>query len=182
MTKQFSFETNILGVRKSIYFTAVEENGFIRTSDFRPDILIKSAIINVVNWEAENEFVLDCRLYASKTEEVSLWTKINPNINNPFIIHYNSLELLTIEHIKKFNRIYFNDLMIYLDVFAFFLRSSGFPEDWIKNKYLSVLKVIIDQMGNFCLCSITGLPFRLTPMYKKIANETGNISLETLFS
>lgn len=170
MNKQFSFLIKVKGVIGKYSFVAPVENGFVITNYFCPNPLIigessfLSQIATPQQGESEGEFVQDCQNIVNKSNEIC-------DDDVMFCLGQGLFSVVT-AHINRCGRLLFQDLLLYMDCFAYLLKAVGYAEADIKHAYLFITKKIVDITNQYVKDSHTLLPFRVTNTYRILCRLT----------
>jgi len=77
-------------------------------------------------------------------------------------------------HINRCGRLLFQDLLLYMDCFAYLLKATGYADSEIKRVYPIIAKQIVDLTSQYVKDSHTLIPFQVTNIYKilcRLANQ-----------
>ena len=172
MNKQFTFSIKKNGFLQRCSFYAPSEGGFVITNNYCPNALIigegsfLSQFVTPQNGEAEDEFVQDCQNIVNKSNTI--------NDNDVFFCLGQGLFSVVSAHINRCGRLLFQDLLLYMDCFAYLLKATGYADSEIKRVYPIVTKQIVDHTSQYVKDSHTLVPFIATNIYKilcRLANQ-----------
>lgn len=159
-TRNFCFETSINGVHKDLYVKVPVKNGTLITCKYCPqDLLIEDvSFIKVVNGEGINEFILDC-------QKQCLGMRVAGCNVSKFDAHMAGLMISVNNHISRYGRLIFGDLLNYMDCFALLMEADGFSDSEIRNSYPQIVRAIVEQYLDYIYItpgtnSIQGKPIR----------------------
>jgi hypothetical protein len=172
MNKQFTFSIRKNGYLQRCSFTAPVESGYVITNNYCPNALIigegsmLSQIAIPQNGETENEFIQDCQNIVNKSNTIS--------DDDVFFCLGQGLMNVVSNHINRCGRLLFQDLLIYMDCFAYLLKAAGYADSEIKRVYPIITKQIVDLTNQYIKDSHTLVPFQVTNIYKilcRLANQ-----------
>lgn len=163
MNKQFSFSILINGSFRVCNFEIATENGFVITNYYCPKSLLigeseLSQMMTPLNGESEMEFIHDCQNIVNKANSKPKY--------NIFSCFEQALSTVIDEHINRCGRLIFGDLLLYVDCFAYLLKSVGFMDADIKRYYPCVVKRIVDSKYQYVKESQTLMPIQSTNLYQ----------------
>ena len=164
MNKQFTFSIKKNGFQQRCSFSAPVEGGYVITNNYCPNALIVgegtllSQIAVPQNGESEAEFIQDCQNIVNQSNTIS--------DNDVFFCLGQGLFAVVAAHINRCGRLLFQDLLLYMDCFAYLLKATGYADSEIKRVYPIVTKQIVDQASMHVKDSHTLVPFRVTNIYK----------------
>jgi len=164
MDKQFSFFIKVKGSLGRYFFTAPAENGFVITNKYCPNALLVgegsmfSQIVIPQSGESEYEFVNDCQNIVNKSNTI-------PDDDVFFCLGQGLMSVVS-DHINRCGRLLFQDLLLYMDCFAYLLKATGYADSAIKGAYPVVAKQIVEVTRQYVKDSHTLLPFHNTNIYQ----------------
>ena len=82
----------------------------------------------------------------------------------PLDIHIAGLMATVMDHLARFHRIMFNDLLMYIDCFALLLEADGFESQEIRRIYPQITKSITDLYPEFVFDNYLTAPFTASPL------------------
>lgn len=164
----FSFMFQKPGVYKNISFNAPTQNGFVQTNAFCPNELITgsnpfAAFMTPISGESELEFRNDCQNQinaACKSFKTDLWQA-----------HIDGLNTVVNAHIQRCGRLIFNDLLIYVDCFAYLMKAHGYSESDIRYQYPRIVKQIVNQKLSYVKDQFTLQSISVTPIYREVLSK-----------
>ena len=167
--KLFSFHIKN-GTSFGVYsFYAPCKNGYVITNYYCPRALLVNdtlpfaqAIIPEYG-ESEAEFIQDCN-------NIVKFANANPD-QDVFYRLGQGLFQVIINHIHTFNRIYFKDLLIYMDCFSHLLKALDYADVEIRRVYPIITKRIVDVAQEYVLESRSTLPINTTCYYQYSVNS-----------
>ena len=171
MNKQFTFSIKVNGFFKKLSFTVPVEGGNVITNYFCPNALYTgegsfiSQIATPVTGETEEEFVKDCQNIVNVSNQT--------DDDDIFFCLGEGLFDVVSNHIKKCGRLLFQDLLLYMDCFAYLLKATGYAESEIKRVYPMVTKQIVDVTGQYVKDSYTLMPFDCSNTYRVLCKLAG---------
>ena len=137
MYKEFSFRIKVKGVIGTYSFSVSCENGYVITNNYCPNALLVgegvlfSRVVTPKHGETEAEFIQDCN---------NIVVKANANSDNDIMFCLGqAVTGVIIDHINRCGRLLFQDLLVYVDCFAYLLKAVGFSDNEIKQRW--VLKI-----------------------------------------
>lgn len=150
-TETFHFQLNGRTLTVNVpYFPAV-----VCTNKFCPKPLLtdSAGTITDINGETKDDFLTDCRkqiigMRASAAEDSLIDT------------HIAGLMAVIMDHLSRYGRLIFGDLLIYMDIFSLLLEGDGYPEDEIRKAYPKVLRTITDLYPDYIFNSDDLTPFK----------------------
>jgi|GEM_PF-2526666 hypothetical protein len=171
--KMLSFGLKDRDSYKRLIINVSIKDGMVVTSKFTPNSFSKLIDTNdlgitstTVHLSALDEFVSDCQFFVNILNDNALdWRKENSILMA--LIHVIN------DHIRRCNRIFFIDLISYVNVYCFIMHGVGFSEDQIKNSYLKLVYNIVKKWENKIMYgnpTIGVVPFSSTKMYKNLEN------------
>ena len=167
MYKEFSFRIKVKGTIGIYSFSVPCENGYVITNNYCPNALLVNEsmlFITPKHGETEAEFIQDCN---------NIVAKANANPDNDIMFCLGQAVVgITIEHINRCGRLLFQDLLIYVDCFAYLLKAIGFNDTKIKHVYPNVVKQIVDGASDYVKDSHTLLPLHTTNIYQRLCKLT----------
>ena len=164
MNKQFTFSIKKNGSLQRCAFSAPVEGGYVITNNYCPNALIVgegsmfSQIVIPQNGETEDEFIQDCQNIVNKSNTIS--------DNDVFFCLGQGLITVVSAHINRCGRLLFQDLLLYMDCFAYLLKATGYADSEIKRVYPIIAKQIVDLTSQYVKDSHTLIPFQATNIYK----------------
>jgi len=164
MNKQFTFSIKKNGYLQKCSFAAPIENGFVITNNYCPNALIVgegsffSQVVVPQNGETEEEFIQDCQNIVNKSNTIS--------DNDIFFCLGQGLITVVSAHINRCGRLLFQDLLLYMDCFAYLLKGTGYADSEIRRVYPIITKQIVDLTSQYVKDSHTLIPFQVTNIYK----------------
>ncbi|MDE5877141.1 MAG: hypothetical protein K2H47_06570 [Muribaculaceae bacterium] len=152
---RLNFDTEILGVPRTFVIEVPYQNGVVATSEFCPTELLSGTIdlMAAIRGETLDRFMADCR------HQLIAMSKI-PETDTELDRHIGGLMAVVMEHLSRNKRIFFGDLLIYIDCFSLLLKAAGFDEAEIRNIYPRVTKTIVDLYSDYVDSSTDGMPFK----------------------
>lgn len=164
----FSFNFSKSGINKILNFSVPSQNGFVITNAYCPVELLRgsgpfAALMTPITGEAENEFRTDCQnqiMATCRSFKSDLWQA-----------HLDGLHSAVNAHIQRCGRLIFNDLLIYVDCFAYLVKAHGYSESDIKYQYPRIVKCIVDNKASYVKDQFTLMPFTTTPIYREILSK-----------
>jgi hypothetical protein len=175
--KQITCRATILGETKELVIEVPSKDGFVFTNEFCPsyltdiDLLSNTALssyANTVQGETLDEFLYDCDTMITNLRNTK-WA------NNRFEAYIEALFETIDQHLFRCNRIICNDMLIYVDCLALLLKTDGFSTEFIKEKYLQVVKMLIDLYGASLKDQYTLQPFKYSPLYRQVMKKLKDV-------
>lgn len=160
--KEFIFEATICRVRKTFRFELPTIGNMVITNKFCPkDFLVpRNSFFNAItpqNGESIEEFENDCTMFTNCLNE----NEFN-STNNKWNVYMAAMDDLVARHIGRCGRIFFNDLLLYIDLFCYFLYADGIDEDNIKLNYPRFVNQYLINASNYLKDSYTQIPLENT--------------------
>jgi len=165
-TKVYSFNYSKNGRTKRIVLSAPFNGRMVQTSRFTPVELLQPVnplFIGGAQYEDEQEFISDCQKLIHLSTISQYDDLFHSNLEALFAILMN--------HVEKFKRLLFNDLLTYIDCFSYILFAHGFSEAQVKQLYPGVVKMAVDQLPYFLKCQYTLMPFTSSFLYNNIVSH-----------
>lgn len=168
--KTLEFTAHICGIAKVLSFDVPVDNGAAITNRFCPQELLTGGafannpgLITAINGESIDNFINDCNLQIFAMESSTF-------SDSKMDAHMGGLMAATMSHLKRYGRLIFGDLLIYVDCFSYILFADGFSEEEIKYTYPRITKTIVDFYPDFVRNSVNLAPLRETPIYRILSN------------
>ncbi|MBD5311146.1 MAG: hypothetical protein K2J92_01440 [Muribaculaceae bacterium] len=154
-TLRLNFDAEILGVPRTFIIEVPYQNGIVATSEFCPTKLLSGTVdlMAAVRGETLDSFIVDCRRQLIAMSKIS-------EVETDLDIHIGGLMAVVMEHLSRNKRIFFGDLLIYVDCFSLLLKAAGVNKAEIRTIYPRVTKTIVDLYSEYVDSSIEGLPFK----------------------
>lgn len=162
--KTLNFTTCICGKQKILSFEIPMQEENVVTNRFCPQELLtgkfpnKQGLITTITGETFDEFVYDCNM------QIIAMRSSTPD-DTKMDAHIGSLMAAVTNHLKRYGRLIFGDLLIYVDCFSYLLWADGFSEEEIKRTYPRITKIIVDFYPDFVKNSVNLAPLKETPIY-----------------
>jgi len=176
---RFSFSAVVCNQNKSFTFDVPTNNQGVVTNRFCPKafLVLQNGFydaITPINGETVLEFEQDCRNLAN-----AITNSIYKDSNNKWEIYMDALACLVTTHVNQCGRLLFNDLLIYIDIFCYFLFADGINENNIKTNYPRFTYQFLIKMPSFLKDSATLQPLTNTNMASiiKELNKKAEIEL-----
>lgn len=150
-TKNFQFKLH----GRDISLTVPCISSMICTNKYCPQPLLSGGqnILCALNGETEEQFAADCQKQV-----------IGMNMTDPhdslIDTHVAGLMAVVMDHLSRWRRLIFSDLLIYMDVFSLLLEADGLPEEEIRDAYPKVLRSITDLYPDYIFVTSDLIPFR----------------------
>lgn len=164
MNKHYSFRIKIAGSYGTYTFSIPYENGFVRTNKYCPSALLmpysSSLIVGHNQKLSETEFIQDCNNFVGKLNTFS-------NLDVGFCFGQALREVVR-EHINRCGRLIFNDLLSYMDVYAYLMEAIGCKESMIMSIYPTIVKYIVDETMDYVVDAHTLRPFHQSMIYHNL--------------
>ena len=164
--RQFSFSAVICGQPKRFEFEIPVDQQVVITNRFCPkEFLVQQNsplydAITYINGEAIGEFEQDCENLASAMSTSQFSNKLD--------VYKDALFKIIIMHINRCGRLIFNDLLIYMDIFSYFLYADWISENDIKTLYPCLVNQAVNWFQKYVKDSRTLLPLQQTDMAETI--------------
>lgn len=141
---------------------------------FRPDNILNKLfrphrLTGVLHYEIADEFKKDC---------IAIINRVNANILNYDLqsSFEKALIYVIVEHINKFNRIFINDLMAYIDAFCELRLAIDWDNNTPNREYPSILLGLVERYNNYVLEEFNDLngnhiPFKSSVRYNNLVNH-----------
>lgn len=161
-----SFVFRKAGTNKTLRVSIPTNGVFVVTNEFCPKEFLVGGFLSFVTpiqQELQSEFVKDCEnqvLVASRSSKADIVDA-----------HVDGLLDSVNSHINRCGRLFFNDLLLYVDCFAYLLKGHGYSDDFIKKKYIETVKKIVREKNNYLKDSQTLQPFNQTMMYLTVMHK-----------
>lgn len=173
--KKFIFEAKICRERRIYSFELPTIENKVVTNRFCPkEFLVPQGVLyNAItpqNGESIEEFENDCSTFITCLNE----NEYNYS-NNKWDVYMSSMDDLIARHIGRCGRILFNDLLIYIDLFCYFLYADGVNEDSIKLNYPRFVNQYLINASNYLKDSYTQMPLENTQfadIIKRLARKS----------
>lgn len=167
---QFSFSAVVCNQNKSFTFDVPTNNQGVITNRFCPKAFLvpKNGLYDAVtpiNGETVSEFEQDCCNLAN-----AITNSIYKNSNNKWDIYMDALASIVEMHTNRCGRLLFNDLLIYIDIFSYFLFADGINEENIKANYPRFTYQFLIKIPNYLKDSVTLQPLTTSYMASVIKN------------
>ncbi len=168
MKKTFRFHVNSQNGLKLVALLIPLQQGGVITNEFCPDSFLvgnssMSFSITPINGESEPEFVMDCN---SQIQYINQYNGFG-NLN----IHVSALKSVVSQHVNRCGRLIFNDLLIYVDVFAYFLYYAGYNRQDVVREYVKIVYEVIGLYRDSVKNPVNLAPLTQTPLYDCVVNE-----------
>lgn len=162
--RQFSFSATVCGKQKNFKFEIPVEQQIVTTNRFCPKefyvrqfVRQNSPLYDAASYlqgETIDEFEQDCENLAS--------AMCSSQFRNKWDVYRDALFKVIIAHINRFNRLIFNDLLVYMDIFSYFLYADGMSENDIKTLYPCLVNQAVNCFLKYMKDARTLLPLSQT--------------------
>ena len=134
---KLNFDTTVLGEPRTFIVEVPYQNGIVATSEFCPTELLSGTVdlMAAVRGESLDKFMTDCR---KQLHAMSKITEAKTELDR----HIGGLMAAVMDHLSRYDRIAFGDLLIYVDCFSLLLKAAGFGSEEIRAIYPRVTKTI----------------------------------------
>lgn len=142
--RKFCFNGIIQGQYKEFVFEASIENGGVYTNRYCPQDLLTGGIsfITAVNGESIDEFIADCK------QQIFAMSVLGED-ETLLDIHVLGLKSAIMDHLCKYNRLIFRDMLLYVDCFSYLLEADGFEEGEIRKLYPKITREIVETYPSY---------------------------------
>lgn len=176
--EHFSFSAIVCNQNKVFSFDIPTNSQGVITNRFCPKaFLVPQGImydsITPINGESLFDFKQDCQNLAS-----CMTNSIYKNSNNKWDIYTDSLDHIIATHINRCGRLLFNDLLIYLDIYSYFLYADGVNEKNIKLNYPRFANQYLKNIPELLKDSSTFQPLIVTKMSSIIKDLSHKAEIE----
>ena len=125
------------------------KNNMVQFGQFRPDEILDKHIDyplygGLNHHESAEEFRSDCDFIITQVNAVISSLDLYTSFNR-------ALKIIVENHIKRFGRIFVNDLMAYIDVYSELLLALGFNRKILADIYPTILYILIQMYKNYVL-------------------------------
>lgn len=147
-------------------------NGFVRSNDFMPDFIKTAPFGLSIALQDINEFNTDCQ---------KLVDEINANrwAYNADTSYYYALREIVQQHINNYGRLFFSDLMTYIDECCHLMYSFGFDAASLKSEiYLLLILSVLNEFKDYVKDGnpmFGVVPFASTSKYKILLQKIENL-------
>ena len=161
---RFSFSAKVCNQQKIFTFEVPSNGLFVVTNRFCPKefLVPKNSLYNAVtplNGETILEFKQDCENFVNYINTSS------QNISNvKMSVYLDALDRLLIAHLNRCGRLIFNDFLIYLDIYSYFIFADGVIEDKVRLNYPRVAYKYLNSLKDSLKDSQTLSPLSQTDM------------------
>lgn len=168
MEKTFQFNVNSPTGLKLIALLMPTQAGGVVTNKFCPNTFLTgdgllAFAVTAINGESEQEFVADCQNQVAIISQQNGFGLLN--------VHISALDSIVAQHVRRCGRLVFNDLLIYVDIFAHLLQYTGISIDTVRKEYVKAVYNIITKYGSNVKNPINLAPLSQTPLYDCLVNE-----------
>lgn len=148
--RRFCFNGTIQGQYKEFVFDAPIGNGYdtpfgsgyVCTNKYCPkELLSGSGFLTPIRGETINEFIADCK------QQIFAMSVLGDD-ESLLDIHILGLKSAIMDHLCKYNRLIFGDLLLYIDCFSYLLEADGFEESEIRKLYPKITREIVESYPN----------------------------------
>lgn len=178
--EHFSFNAILCNQSKVFSFDVPTNGQGVITNRFCPkDFLAPQGqglmynSITPVHGEGLFEFKLDCENFAKAITESKYQSS-----NNKWDIYCDALDYIIATHINRCGRLLFNDLLIYLDIYSYFLYADGVNENNIKLNYPRFANQYLKNIPEYLKDSMTLQPLATTRMASIIKDLSHKAEIE----
>ena len=165
---QFSFSAKVCNQYETFTFDVPTNSQGVITNRFCPkDFLVPQNplydAMEPINGETLLDFKHDCESLANNISTSSL-----NNSNIKMQVYFDAFDRLLVNHINRCGRLIFNDFLIYLDIFCYFLYADNVSESEIRLNYPRFAFKYLNALKDKLKDSWTLLPLEQTNMAETI--------------